>query len=122
MERFGGFGQIGYNSVMFKNVSLALATATLVAGFVAVPHITGSGGIARADGPRPDGPKCQCRYQGHRFQLGEFACINSRLARCEMFLNNTTWTFLEDTCPTSHLTPLPQSQPVPHSTPVALSN
>jgi len=63
---------------------------------VAVP--AGPGGAARADSDDPNGPKCLCRYAGHRYALGEFACINSQLARCDMFLNNTSWTFLEDEC------------------------
>jgi hypothetical protein len=76
-----------------------------------------SGGVlvssdVRADSATPGGPSCLCRYQGQRYELGQFACINSKLARCDMFLNNTSWTFLEDTCPTAQLTPLPQSTPM----------
>lgn len=53
--------------------------------------------------------KCQCRFQGQRYELGEIACIRSKLARCDMFLNNTTWTFLSDSCGSVKLEPLPHS-------------
>jgi len=65
-----------------------------------------------ADGANPGDPKCQCRYQGQRYNVGEFACIRAKMARCDMFLNNTTWTFLEDSCGSVLLDPLPQSKPV----------
>lgn len=51
--------------------------------------------------------KCLCRFQGQRYQIGEYACIRSKLARCEMFLNNTTWTFLDDSCGSVKLDRLP---------------
>ena len=67
-------------------------------------------------------PKCQCRYQGQRYNIGEFACIRSKMARCDMFLNNTTWTFLEDSCGSVLLDPLPQSKPVTELAGTAPSN
>jgi len=66
---------------------------------------------ALADGAKPGDPKCQCRYQGQRYNIGEFACIRAKIARCDMFLNNTTWTFLDDSCGSVLLDPLPQSKP-----------
>ena len=54
--------------------------------------------------------KCLCRFQGQRYQLGEYACIRSKLARCEMFLNNTTWTFLDDSCGSVKLDRLPNAK------------
>ncbi len=93
---------------LFKIAALTAA----IAFWMAIPVFVVSSDLARADSADPNGPKCMCRYQGQRFNLGEYACINSRLARCEMFLNNTSWKFLEDTCPTAQMmTPLPQSMP-----------
>ncbi len=56
--------------------------------------------------------KCQCLYQGKRFEQGQLVCIKvdgaSHLARCDMLLNNSSWTFLSTGCPTAALsTPLP---------------
>ncbi len=55
--------------------------------------------------------RCQCLYQGRRFDLGQLVCIRvdgaTRLARCDMQLNNSSWTFLSSGCPTAALfTPL----------------
>jgi hypothetical protein len=41
---------------------------------------------------------------GERYALGELACITvcpqqARLVRCEMSLNNTSWTHVSDVCP-----------------------
>jgi hypothetical protein len=48
------------------------------------------------------GPNCQCRADdGRRVELGETACLRGQLARCEMFLNNTSWRFLGQSCPQS---------------------
>lgn len=61
--------------------------------------------------------KCQCLYQGRKFEQGQFVCIKvdgaSHLARCDMLLNNSSWTFLKTSCPTASLTPIPAGQPVP---------
>lgn len=50
-----------------------------------------------------------CRYQGRIFNQGDLVCINlngkARLARCGMMLNNASWNFLQDGCPTAALTP-----------------
>jgi hypothetical protein len=56
--------------------------------------------------------KCQCLYQGKRFEQGELVCIKvdgaAHLARCDMLLNNSSWKFLSNGCPTAALfTPLP---------------
>ena len=47
-----------------------------------------------------------CLHSGQWHALGEIVCIETcptppRLARCEMFLNNTTWTYVSDSCPTA---------------------
>ena len=65
---------------------------------------------ALADG---NGMACRCLYQGKYFETGDTVCIRvdgrSRLARCDMALNNTSWTFLsgKDGCPTALMSPLP---------------
>lgn len=75
-----------------------LASAVAVAVLAVSP--TGMANMALADGADK---KCQCRFQGQRYNVGEYACIRSKIARCDMFLNNTTWTFLEDSCGISKL-------------------
>jgi hypothetical protein len=46
-------------------------------------------------GPYPDIP-CRCRFNGKDFGLGQTVCMHTYLgtqfARCELFINNTTWT------------------------------
>ena len=46
---------------------------------------------------------CKCRNRGVMFELGETSCLNvdggSYLARCEMKLNVSSWTKLQDGCP-----------------------
>jgi len=53
----------------------------------------------------------QCLYQGKKFEQGELVCIkvdgSARLARCDMLLNNSSWTFLKTGCPTATFTPRP---------------
>jgi hypothetical protein len=49
-------------------------------------------------------PAPTCRHGGERYALGELACITvcpqqARLVRCEMSLNNTSWTHVSDVCP-----------------------
>jgi hypothetical protein len=38
---------------------------------------------------------CRCRFKGTLFQLGDTVCMNThlgvQLARCDLFLNNTSW-------------------------------
>jgi hypothetical protein len=94
---------------MRRLLASCFAAASLAAAVSLATPFTGE---TRADSSDPNGPECMCRFQGQRYHLGEFACINSRLARCDMFLNNTSWTFLEDSCPTSNLSPLQQSFPI----------
>ena len=71
----------------------------LIAPFLMV-MLTGGADVVFADGADK---KCQCRFEGQRYNIGEYACIRSKIARCDMFLNNTTWTFLEDSCGVSKL-------------------
>jgi hypothetical protein len=45
---------------------------------------------------------CTCKYQGGDAKQGETACIKTAkgktLARCEMVLNNSSWTVLDEPC------------------------
>ena len=55
---------------------------------------------------------CRCRgSDGRTFGLGDLACIKTakgpRLARCEMALNNSSWTIVRDDCPSAMATPVP---------------
>ena len=46
---------------------------------------------------------CTCRGPGVVAHHGQTVCLRTpsglRLARCEMVLNNSSWTFLPDPCP-----------------------
>lgn len=61
-------------------------------------------------GALADGHKCQCLYQGKKFEQGEYVCIKvdgaTRLARCDMLLNNSSWTFVKGGCPNA-FSPVP---------------
>ena len=65
----------------------------LLIGLVGGCATLAAAGDASAD------PNCTCRFQGQKYALGEYACIRGRLARCEMVLNNTAWTFVSEGCP-----------------------
>ncbi len=53
------------------------------------------------------GEECTCRHKDGETALGQIACIRSpngmTMARCERVLNNTSWTFLNQPCPTANL-------------------
>ncbi len=53
----------------------------------------------------PPAIPCTCRYRGQDIGLGDAVCMNGRLARCEMVLNNTSWSFTESPCPLASLAP-----------------
>jgi hypothetical protein len=59
------------------------------------------------------GPECRCLYDGRTFDQGQYACIRiggtARLARCGMALNNSSWIFVKDGCPSAALTPIPSA-------------
>jgi hypothetical protein len=46
---------------------------------------------------------CTCKFAGGDAKQGETACImtakGKSLARCEMMLNNSSWTVLDEPCP-----------------------
>ena len=49
--------------------------------------------------PALAGKNCVCKANGRDFHEGDVTCIMGYLARCEMFLNNTTWKKIADNCP-----------------------
>jgi hypothetical protein len=62
-----------------------------------------------------DAHNCTCRNRdGLRYKLGQTACLNVDgrrfLARCEMKLNVSSWTKVDDGCPVSELE-IRQSRP-----------
>ena len=84
---------------------------SLILSFAFGLTLFGASAPSLADGATKSDPKCMCRFQGQRYNIGEYACIRSKMARCDMFLNNTTWTFLDDSCGSVRLDELPQSTP-----------
>ena len=46
---------------------------------------------------------CTCKFAGGDVKQGDTACITTAkgksLARCEMALNNSSWTVLDEPCP-----------------------
>jgi hypothetical protein len=48
---------------------------------------------------------CKCRNRGAMYELGQTSCLHvdggNYLARCEMKLNVSSWTKIEDACPIS---------------------
>lgn len=53
------------------------------------------------------GEECTCRHKDGETALGQVACIRSpngmTMARCDRVLNNTSWTFLNQPCPSANL-------------------
>ena len=63
-----------------------------------------------------------CLANGKSFNVGEMACLTvadqSHLARCDMVLNNTSWTKIKDECPGEAPKPHPTSMtPAPNTAP-----
>ena len=107
---------------------LSLACAALVAATLLAPlHPTRAaeeaGGSAPAGVPPPAWPTspyhgvisgatgepipCRCRFRDSDFKLGETVCMNThlgvQLARCDLFLNNTSWVPIGVPCTMSRL-------------------
>jgi hypothetical protein len=84
----------GWYNPSMKNVLLAASIFTAIAS-----------GNAFAG---PDGD-CTCRYDGGDVVEGQTACVKTpggmQLARCDRFLNNTSWKFLGQPCPTASASP-----------------
>lgn len=67
--------------------------------------------------PTPSLASQACLANGKSFNVGETACLTlegeSHLARCDMVLNNTSWTRIKDECPGDAPKPHPTSIPTP---------
>jgi hypothetical protein len=46
---------------------------------------------------------CKCLANKQQYEQGQTACIRGKLARCEMVLNNPSWTLIAETCPETRL-------------------
>lgn len=70
-----------------------------------------------------DAHSCTCKYDGGDVKQGETACINTTkgksLARCDMMLNNSSWTVLDQSCDSNvslKMSPIPKPATKPSST------
>ncbi|UVK45764.1 hypothetical protein BPNPMPFG_001330 [Mesorhizobium sp. AR07] len=63
----------------------------------------------------------ECLANGKSYQVGQVACLTiadqSHLARCDMVLNNTSWTKVGDSCPENTMAPHPHVTPISTPTP-----
>lgn len=75
--------------------------------FAAIAGMLFLAGTAQLAGMTVAAADCSCRYRGGEVLEGETACIrtsgSSTLARCEKFLNNTSWKMLNQPCPAASL-------------------
>ena len=80
-------------------VGVAIATALAPAAGVELPTTDTPAwpaspyhGVIDGDGQKIP---CRCRFQGTAFRLGDTVCMNThlgvQLARCDLFVNNTSW-------------------------------
>lgn len=73
--------------------------------------------------PAPVQAAQACLANGKSYTIGEQACLTlggeSHLARCDMVLNNTSWTKVKDECPGEAPKPHPTSisTPAPNTAP-----
>ena len=67
--------------------------------------------------PTPSLAAPTCLANGKSFNVGQTACLTlngeSHLARCDMVLNNTSWTRIKDECPGEAPKPHPTSISTP---------
>ena len=42
---------------------------------------------------------CLCRYSGQKYEQGDTVCMRGKIARCDMYLNNSSWKVVADACP-----------------------
>ena len=88
---------------MARRLSAVLATV----GAMMVPALA----VMAAPALAAEGSGCRCLYQGKSFDQGELVCIHvggkTRLARCGMLLNNSSWQFVQNGCPSALMTVLP---------------
>jgi hypothetical protein len=45
---------------------------------------------------------CQCRFSGQSYDQGATVCMRGKVARCGMYLNNSSWKVVAETCPQAH--------------------
>jgi len=64
-------------------------------------------------------PDCRCRYQGAFYQTGQCVCMrvggSTRRACCGKVLNNTSWSFVGDSCNLVRREEAPRATPAPWS-------
>ena len=104
-------------------LSAAVLAATLLAPPHAVRAVEGQDAGEAAGAPPPAWPTspfhgvisgatgepipCRCRYRGGDYQLGTTVCMSThlgvQLARCDLFLNNTSWVPIGVPCTMSRL-------------------
>lgn len=79
-------------------------TTTPAAKGLPTGPVTRTTGDPPHQGPHPHIP-CVCLFQGRQFRLGDIVCMNTFrgtvLTRCELVLNNTSWTPSDDPCTVS---------------------
>ncbi len=63
---------------------------------------------------------CRCRFQGTAYRLGDTVCMTTPLgvqfARCDLFLNNTSWIPTGVPCTMSRLDAIPAQPAATHAT------
>ena len=42
---------------------------------------------------------CQCRFAGQSYAQGVTVCMRGKVARCDMYLNNSSWKVVAEECP-----------------------
>lgn len=102
-SHLAALGAVGLLATLY-GVSLSSAAADPVDTATRAPLLRPVGppvAVTPIQTPRP----CTCRAQGADFTVGTMVCLATpsgvRMARCEMVLNNTSWTFLPTPCPQS---------------------
>jgi hypothetical protein len=108
-------------------VSAAIAAAMVVALLGPGGAVEQSGTSPATGGPSPAWPTspfhgvisgatgepipCRCRFQGTAYRLGDTVCMTTHLgvqfARCDLFLNNTSWIPTGEPCTMSRLDVVP---------------
>jgi hypothetical protein len=82
---------------------------THLSAAVAILAVAATASLAQ-DRPAPTdsapGPTLACTNAGMTYQPGDFACIAAchgrrRLARCDTVADKASWTYVQETCPTS---------------------
>ncbi len=75
---------------------------------------------AWSSAPANAAPDCRCRYQGTFYKLGQCVCMRvggiTRWACCGKVLNNTSWSFVSDSCDVVLKDDKPRATPTPWST------